>query len=46
MPAAPQELPINMPVKKTRMPPITTWNTAEAKGVSMKRWRIHEITAN
>jgi len=41
-----QELPIRMPVRKTNRPPITIWNTAEASGVSMKRCRIHEITAN
>ncbi len=41
-----QELPIRIPVRKTRRPPITTWNSAEASGVSMYRWRIHEITAN
>src|SRR5947208_12295768 len=38
-------LPISTPVRKTSRPPMTTWNTAEAKGVSMNRWRIQAIAA-
>jgi len=41
-----QELPMSTPVKKTKRPPIITWNNAEASDVSMNRWRIHEIATN
>src|SRR5262245_49057972 len=40
------ELPINMPAMKTSIPPITTWNAAWRKGVSMNRVRIQEIAAS
>jgi hypothetical protein len=29
------ELPIRIPVRNTRTPPMTTWKTADIKGVSM-----------
>jgi hypothetical protein len=37
------ELPIKIPAKKTSAPPSATWNNADAHGVSMNRWRIHEL---
>ncbi len=37
------ELPIKIPARKTSAPPSATWNTADAHGVSMNRWRIHEM---
>ncbi len=40
----PYELPMRIPVKNTRKPPTITWKRAEVRGVSMKRWRIQEIT--
>jgi hypothetical protein len=37
------ELPIKIPARKTSAPPSATWNNADAHGVSMNRWRIHEM---
>src|SRR5207244_1969858 len=40
------ELPITIPAMNTSTPPTTTWNAAAKNGVSMKRWRIQEMTAS
>src|SRR5208283_4495541 len=37
------ELPIKIPARNTSAPPSATWNNADAHGVSMNRWRIHEM---
>jgi len=39
-----QAEPIIIPTRKTRKPPRITWKAAERKGVSMKWWRIQEMT--
>ena len=46
LPDSPQELPMKMPVNRTRTPPRTTWTIADVNGVSMYFQRVQAIVNN